>query len=239
MTCIHLGKRVTLLYENILPTLVSEVGKTPIELDDQDIIIILCIVAKVADQLKNIKLNKQKPRDFALTLTKPIGYKKTIPALFVIYSFNNLELDRPYSSAEFQEKIKKEIKTDVSNDTTDLLSGSYQQESKGYKISSKEMNKAIEALKKEIGLIHITSKKGVKEIARGKYKIQFEGRPSYFMLPPDSISLKKIMHKPKAFELVIKSLKTMGLLNHLEFLWETYFYLLKDWMTSIHRTFVK
>jgi hypothetical protein len=149
MTCIHLGKRVTLLYENILPTLVSEVGKTPIELDDQDIIIILCIVAKVADQLKNIKLNKQKPRDFALTLTKPIGYKKTIPALFVIYSFNDLELDRPYSSAEFQEKIKREIKTDVSNDTTDLLSGSYQQESKGYKISSKEMNKAIEALKRD------------------------------------------------------------------------------------------
>ena len=209
-------------------------GKTPIELDDQDIVNILCIAAKVADQLKKIKLNKQKPRDLALTLSKPIGYKKTIPAVSVIYSFNDPELDRPYSSGEFQKKIKRQVKTDVSNDTSDLLSDSYQQEYNGYKISSKDMNKAIEALEKEIGLIHITSKKGVKEIVRGKYTIQFgEGRPSYFMLPPDSVSLKKIMHRPKAFELIIKSLKTMGLLDNLEFLWETYLYLLSD-LNDIH-----
>ena len=209
-------------------------GKTPIELDDQDIVNIICIAAKVADQLKKIKLNKQKPRDLALTLSKPIGYKKTIPAVSVIYSFNDPELDRPYSSGEFQKKIKRQVKTDVSNDTSDLLSDSYQQEYNGYKISSKDMNKAIEALEKEIGLIHITSKKGVKEIVRGKYTIQFgEGRPSYFMLPPDSVSLKKIMHRPKAFELIIKSLKTMGLLDNLEFLWETYLYLLSD-LNDIH-----
>lgn len=88
-------------------------------------------------------------------------------------------MDRPYSSAEFQKKIEREVRADVSNDTSDLLSDSYQEESNGYKISSKDMNKAIEALKKEIGLIHITSKKGIKEITTGKYKIQFgEGRPS-------------------------------------------------------------
>lgn len=53
------------------------------------------------------------------------------------------------------------------------------------------------------------------------------------MLPPDSVSLKKIMHKPKTFEFIIRSLKTMGLLNHLEFLWETYLYLLRD-LDDIH-----
>lgn len=228
MTCIHLGERVTLLYENILSTLLSEVGKTPSELDDEDIVNIACVVAKVAAQLRKIKLDRQTPKEYALNISKLIMYKKSIPVVAVAYSFNNLDPERLYNSTEFREGIEREVKTNISNDTSDLLSNSYE-DSNGYKISSRDMYKAIEALEKEFGLIHITSKKKGKEIANGKYKVHFEeGRPSFFMLPPDSVSLQKVMRNPKAIESVIKSLKKMNLMNHLEFLSESYYYLLKD-----------
>lgn len=69
----------------------------------------------------------------------------------------------------------------------------------------------------------------MKEIAKGKYKIRFgDGRPSFIMLPPDSVYLQKVMRNPKATISVIKSLKRMNLLNHIEFLFEAYYYVLRD-----------
>jgi hypothetical protein len=206
----------------------SEVGKTPSELDDEDIEIVACIVAKVAAQLQKIKLDKQTPKEYALNISKLIVHKKTIPATFVGCSFNTLVPGRPYSSTEFQHEIEREVKTNKSNDPSDLLSDSYE-DSNGYKISSRDMYKAIEALEKEIGLIHLTSKRKVKEIVKGKYNVRFgEGRPSFFMLPPDSVSLQKIMRNPNAIIIVVKSLKRMKLMNHMQFLSEAYYYLLRD-----------
>jgi hypothetical protein len=133
------------------------VGKTPSELDDEDIINIACVVAKVAAQLRKIKLDRQTPKEYALNYSKSIVYKKTIPCVFVACNFNSLEPGRPYSSTEFQERIEREVKTNISNDPSDLLSNSYE-DSNGYRISSRDMYKAREALEKEMGLIHISSK---------------------------------------------------------------------------------
>ena len=71
-------------------------GKTTSEFDDEDIVNVACVVAKVAAQLQKIKLDRQTPKAFALKISKSVVYKKTIPAVFVTYSLNSLEQDRPY-----------------------------------------------------------------------------------------------------------------------------------------------
>ena len=197
------------------------------KLNEEEIEIAACTVTKVAAQLNKIKLNKQRAREYGLNLGKSIAYKKTIPALSIVYGLNNLESKRPYNSAEFQKEINRELNIDALSDSTDLLSDSYQETIK-YIVSSKDMNKAIKALEREIGLIHIMSKKTAKEIVKGKYVIRLDGRPSFFMLPSNSDSLKKIMYNPEAIRVVFNSLKRMGLIDHLEFLYEAYLYLLRD-----------
>jgi hypothetical protein len=229
MTCIHLGKRVTLLYENILPTLLSKVGKTSVEFDKDMLATIICTVVKIDRRLQKIKLDRDTPKDFAQKISKQLNYKKTIPEAYVALSFNNLDLERPHSLTEFQKAIKSEVNTNMAIDSSDLLLDSYQEEPNGIRISSKEMYKAIKALEKEIGVTHIKDKKKLKEIVKGKCRIHFESeRPSYFIFPPELVSLQKLMRNPDAILTVIRSLEQSNLRRHLEFLCEVPFYLIGD-----------
>jgi hypothetical protein len=82
-------------------------------------------------------------------------------------------------------------------------------------------------LEKEIGLINVKGKEKIRNI-RGKQKIEFLGNPSLYKLPPDSMSLKRVLSKPKAFELIFKTLIKMGLLSHLKFILEASFYAVRD-----------
>jgi hypothetical protein len=107
---------------------------------------------------------------------------------------------------------------------SDILAASIDEsKTKNEYISSNDIKKALKALEKEIGLINIPGKEKVKKI-RGTQKIEFLGRPSRWQFPASSGELKKLMSKPKAVELIIKSLINMGLLPHLEFIWEASLY---------------
>jgi hypothetical protein len=113
------------------------------------------------------------------------------------------------------------------NDPSDILAA-IPDESNPQKeyISSNQIYKALKTLEREIGLINIPGKDKIKKM-RGKQKIDFLGRPSQWRLP-SSTELMKIMSKPKAIEVIIKSLNDSGLHHHLEFVWEASFYVIRD-----------
>jgi len=207
----------------------AKVGKTPIELDEDMKVTIACTVARIDRRLQKLRLDTQTPREYAKRISKQLEYRKTIPAASVALSFNNLDLERPHSFAESRESIRSEVDTDTSVDTSDLLLDSYQEDTKEFRISSKDMYKAIKALEKEIGITHIKDKKKLKEIVKGRCRIHFEtGRPSYFMFPAELISLQKLMNNPEAILSVIKSLKQLNLRRHLEYICEVSFHLMRD-----------
>ena len=129
---------------------------------------IICTVVRIDRRLQKIRLDRQTPRDYAQKVSKQLNYKKTLPETNLALSFNNLDLELPHSLTEIRKTINSEVNTDTAIDSSDLLSDSYQEESNGLRISSKEMYKAIKALEKEIGVTHIKDKKKLKEIVKGK-----------------------------------------------------------------------
>ena len=190
---------------------------------------IICTVVRIDRRLQKIRLDRQTPRDYAQKVSKQLNYKKTLPETNLALSFNNLDLELPHSLTEIRKTINSEVNTDTAIDSSDLLSDSYQEESNGLRISSKEMYKAIKALEKEIGVTHIKDKKKLKEIVKGKCSIHLQsGRPSYFIFPPELVSLQKLMRNSEAILTVIGSLEQSNLREHLEFLCEVPFYLIGE-----------
>src|SRR5215208_1933799 len=104
------------------------------------------------------------------------------------------------------------MQSDMLHDTNDLVAA-LSDKSEGDYVTSKDMNKALKTLVKEIGLANI----------KGKEKIDFLGNPSLYRLPPDSMGLKRVLSDPGAVELIFKILIKMGLISYLKFILEASF----------------
>jgi hypothetical protein len=202
--------------ENILP-----------EINEEDIITIVNLASRIAAKLKKRK-EIYNPKEYAKKIQTLLKHKKNIIANFIIYDFNNLDPGTLYSPADFKDKITKNMQSDIHYGNVDVTAtiGDEFKSINDY-TNSNDISKALKALEKEIGLINIPGKENIKEI-KGKQKIEFLGKPSLYKLPPHSESLKRAMSKPKAIELIFKSLIDMGYLPHLTFVCEATFYAIRD-----------
>jgi hypothetical protein len=207
---------------------VTKAEKTSPEFTEEEIQIMIVTAAKIAVKLQKIKRRYREPKIFALKVLKDLQYKKNIAFAFTIFNFSNMDHRTLYRPQDLKTEITKHMQTNKVNDTTDILTalGDKPGTNSDY-VNSKDISKALKALEKEIGLINIKGKDKIKK-AKGTQRIQFLGKPSLYKLPHDSEGLKKLMSKPKAVGLVFKSLVNMGLLPHLEFVWEASFYVTRD-----------
>jgi hypothetical protein len=149
---------------------------------------------------------------------------------FIMLNFDNMDANRLYKPSEIKSDINKYMQTDIPDDTTDIAATALAKKSKAGSseyVTSKDISKAFKTLENDIKLTKIKGKEKVKSI-KGKQKIEFLGKPYFYKLPPKSESLKRIMSNPKAVELVFKSLTELGLLPHLQFVYEASFYAVRD-----------
>jgi hypothetical protein len=219
--------------KNVLPGFVIKTGKTPVELNEDDIVTISYITAKVAAMLQKIKKTYNSPKKYAEKLLKQLEHKKTMASVFIMFNFNNMDANRLYKPSEIKNGINKYMQTDIpDDDITDIVVAALAKKSKAGSneyVTSKDMSRAFKMLEKEIGLIKGTTKEEVKSI-KGKQKIEFLGKPYFYKLPPKYENLKRIMSNPKAVEIVSKGLIELGLLPHLQFVWEASFYMVRDYV---------
>lgn len=201
-------------------------GKTPLQRSDDDVITISYIAARIAVKLQKIKKTYRTPKKYTEKGLKLLEHKKNIAASFIIFDFDNMDPERLYKPSEIKNDIIKYMQSDMLHDTNDLVAA-LGDKSKGDYVTSKDISKALKILEKEIGLINIKGKEKIKNI-RGKQKIEFLGNPSLYKLPPDSMSLKRVLSEPKTFELIFITLIKMGLLSHLKFILEASFYAIRD-----------
>jgi hypothetical protein len=207
----------------------AKTGKTLSEFNEEEIMVMINTAAKIAAKLQKIKETYREPKIFASKVLKDLEHKKNIAFAFTIFNFSNMDHRRFYRPQDLKTEITKHMQTStIKNDTTDLLAATEDKlVTNSEYVSSKDITKSLKALENEIGLINIKGKDKIKK-AKGTQQIQFLGKPSLYKLPHNSEGLKKIMSKPKAIELIFKSLVNMGLLSHLEFIWEASFYVTRD-----------
>jgi hypothetical protein len=219
----------SLLYEKRFNGLMPKTEKTTRGFDEEEISVMLVTVARISAKLQNIKNVYSDPKDFAAKIMKGLKHRSNLAQVFFIYSFNDMNQQKLYSPAYFKNEISVHMRTNTLNDRSDILTASTDKSKTDTEyISSNDISKALKTLEKEIGLINISGKEKIKK-KRGKQKVEFSGgRPSMWQLPPSSEGLKKLMSKPAAVELMVKSLFNNGLLPHLEFILEASFYVARE-----------
>jgi hypothetical protein len=221
------------LYENVLPGFVIKTGKTLPELNDEDdIVTISYITAKVAAMLQKIKKTYNSPKKYAEKLLKQLEHKKNIASAFIMFDFNNMDTNRLYKPSEIKNGINKYMQTDIpDDDITDLAATALAKQSKAGSheyVTSKDISKALKMLENEIELIKGTTKEEVKSI-KGKQKIEFLGKPYFYNgFPP--LPFKKNNVQSKSSRACIQKFIKLDLFPHLRFVYEAFFYALRDYV---------
>lgn len=219
--------------KNLLPFIVKKVGNNlPYEFIKDDMITVQqIIVARAYVILQQLK-KYNSPRKYATNVLQQLRYKKTIPALFIIYDHKNADTSYLYTPGEIRKKIIDQINSDTSNDNSDMIASTTSADDGDFYLSSKDMNKAMQLLQKEIGLINLKGKKEVEKNNLLKHKIELKGRPSVYKMPDIFAALNKVCSDELATRQVVKTLVNMGMLAILAFILEASFYAVKDGNTN-------
>jgi hypothetical protein len=219
--------------KKLLPFILKKVGnKLPYESIQGDMITFQqIIVARACVTLQQIR-KYQSPKEYATKVSQQLQYKKTIPALFVVYDYGNVDTSYLYTPGEIRRKIIDEINSDISIDSSDITASIGLADDGDYYLSSKDMNKAMQLLQKEIGVRNIKGKREVKKNAISGQKIELKGRPSVYKMPNIFAILNTVCSDRLATRQVIKTLLSLGMLDLMAFILEASFYTLKDSNTN-------
>jgi hypothetical protein len=209
---------------------VDKIGNSPLELSENDVVTISYIVAKINSKLCQITKDYPSSRKYAEHILRLYEHKKNKAGVFIISNFKNMEPDRLYKPAEIRGEINRDMQPGTPDDISDLAGALTTNTEVGENecVTSKDVSRALKALENDLGLVKITNKQSVKNI-KGKQKIEFSGRPSFYKLPPNLESIKRIIAQPNAIKLVFDSLVKLGILPHLQFVCEASFYALREY----------
>jgi hypothetical protein len=168
------------------------------------------------------------PKEYGERILKLLEHRKNSAAVFIFFDLKNMDPHKLSKPSNLKERVINRMQGGVSLDsdsdmTTSLADGL---KSDCY-VNSTDMHRALKMLERDIGLISIQGKQTIKAI-KGREQIHFMGRPSVYMPPPGLVSLKRVLSNPKAIELIVKSLRRMDLLGHLEFILEASLHAIKE-----------
>ena len=211
----------------------DKTGNSPHELNENDVETISYIVAKINSKLCQIPKDYPSSKKYAEHVLRLFEHRKNMAGVFIISNFNNMEPNRLYKPSEIKGEINRYMQHDTPDDISDLAAALTSRSEVGENeyVTLKDVSRALKMLENDLGLIAKTTKKSVKDI-KGKQKIEFSGRPSFYMLPPNSENINRIIARPKAIELVFNSLVKLGILPHLQFVCEASFYAFREYIVN-------
>jgi hypothetical protein len=193
-------------------------------LTDEDIEIIAYVTAKVNAGFQHLRGEYASPKDYGRKMLEQYIHRDNVIASIILSSANTLEPEELYKPEQFREIVSKQIREDETDKDIDGIASVFGTNS--HDVSYKDMNRALHALEKEIGLTSIKGKKNIKS-ATSSQKIEFSGYPSVRKLPPDLFYLKKVMSNQKMTQLIVGGLKRMGLLDNLAFILEGFLHAIR------------
>jgi hypothetical protein len=211
----------------------DKTGNSPLELSGDDVVTISYIVTKINSKLCQIRKDYTSTKEYAEYVIRLFEHKKNVTGAFIISNFNDMQPNRLYKPSEIKDEINRDMQSSTPDDISDLAGvlASKSEVGENEYVTSKDMSRALKMLEKDFGLIPKTTKKDVKGI-KGEQKIEFSGRPSFYMLPPELENIKRIIAQPKAIELIFNSLVKLGILPHLQFVCEAAFYAFREYIVK-------
>lgn len=211
----------------------DRIGNSPLELNENDMVTISYIVAKLYPKLCQIRKDYASSKKYAEDVIRLFEHKKNIIGAFIISNFGSMQPDKLYKTSETIDEINRDMQSGTSEDISALAGAltSRSEADENEYATSKDMNRALKMLEKDFGLIRKTTKKDVKAI-KGNQKIELSGRPSFYMLPPELENIRRIIAQPKAIELIFNSLVKLGILPHLQFVCEATFYIFREYIVK-------
>jgi hypothetical protein len=216
-----------LLYEKPFTSVMLRNEENPGNISADDVQTIAYIVANISAKMNKIMKTYSDPKEYAKKVLKLLKHKKNILGVLIFYNLINMDPEQWHSPDDFKKKVTETLRDETTYDVSSILSGMEEKDVKmdDY-INPKEINKALTVLKKEFKIIHVKNKKEIEQIIGKKIK-ELEGRPSFYKLASDSINLKKVMSNPIHVELIISSLKRLGLVRFLSLILEAELYVLR------------
>jgi hypothetical protein len=212
---------------------VDKTGNSPLELNGDDVVTISYIVTKINSKLCQIRKDYPSSKKYAEYVLRLFEHKKNVTGAFIISNFNDMKPNRLYKPSEIKDEINREMQYSTPDDISDLSGALMPRSEVGENeyVTSKDISRALKMLEKDFGLVPKTTKKDIKSIKIDQ-KIEISGRPSFYMLPPNLESIKRIVTQPNAIELVFKSLIKLGVLSDLQFVCEAAFYAFREYIVK-------
>lgn len=210
----------------------DKIGNSPLDLNG-DVETIAYVVTKIYSKLYQIRKDYPSSKEYAKYVIKLFEHKKNVAGAFIISKSNEMQPDRSYIPSEIKDEINREMRSGSPDDISDLAEALTSRSEVGQNeyVTSKDITRAFKMLVNDFGLVHKATKKDIKSI-KGHQKIEFPGRPSSYILPPNFDSIKRIIVQPNAIELVFKSLIKLGVLPNLQFVCEAAFYAFREYIVK-------
>lgn len=110
---------------------------------------------------------------------------------YIAMNIPKLDVERSYKVGQFLKLVEKYFKA----------------------ISETQLSRALNDVAKQFRFEHLDRKFDIKKQSKGKIKLQFDGRPSAYMLPSKVASIKRVYESKVLVTRILSSLKDSGVLR--------------------------
>ena len=186
-------------------------------LEEKDLVSVASVAARIYNLIKQKRTEYSSPKEFGEKGLAQLTHNDRLLAFSFLCNIREIDTNSFYKPEDLREIILKGRHEDVLN-----VQNSLPYDMSPNKIEYKDMNKAITKLAKVIDFKKV-DKKEIRKIAREKH-ISFSGRPSLYQFKNvDLETLEYVYTKPWLINLVIKTLKGMGLVDDFAYFLEGVF----------------
>jgi hypothetical protein len=194
------------------------------------------IMIRCATKFQNILDKYSEPKKYSEMAARQLKSSKALCSLFLFPQLLNLDTSNLYSPSELKKMISNDRQIgSTPNDNEDIITvnGLADEIVSNKYITDSTLSKVYKKFKREGLLIHINSKRQLKNFRDKKTKkhkniYKTRGRISFYTISPDVEEVRKVLSNPKAVEIINNGLKESGLLYEcMEFIFKAFFYLMR------------
>jgi hypothetical protein len=205
-------------------------------MNERDLRTINEIILRCATKFQSVLDKYSDPKKYSEKAARRLKSSKALCSLFLFLQLSDLDTSLLYSPSELKKIISNDRQIgSTSNDNEDIITvnGLADEIVSNKYITDSTLSKVYKKFKREGLLIHINSKRQLKNFRDKKTKkhkniYKTRGRISFYTISPDVEEVRRILSNPRAVEIINNTLKKSGLLYKcMEFVVKTFFYLMR------------
>ena len=180
----------------------EKVPQTVENFTSKELTLVIKISNHMYDYLSHYDFTKEVDSSLKLLKKKPFGIQQ-----FLLTNIFNFNPKHWYKPEELKNRFESHMAV-IRNISDELLTGN--QSSSPTQVNSREINKALNALKTKTGFENVTGIEDIRKVAG--WNIKFDGFPSVWKFPKTVNLVSGILNKPTIFKKIYNALLQSGML---------------------------